>query len=431
MSHPRKRLAAALSIGVGLSAALVGCASNDVSTGSAATAKSLAECDPSGRTITAEYAPQGEAAVNIAKPILEKQFPGLSVKLNEVAIQSYDQLTQAVTADIAAGSRPDVAMVGLSQVSYYVDRFKPQPLDESALNSTYLKRYLAAGTVDGTAYVAPAQVSVPALFMNKTLAAKAGITEAPTTMAQMLEDARKIKKATGIASVQLPTDVSSDFMAQGIVQTAGAKWINNDGTAGFDTDAGRSALSVYETLGKEGLQDPMTNAEATTAFNAGRIAFYVSGNTTASPTRAAVGDKFDWSVSALPVVDASQKNPALPAGGNGWTVLSQDSCQAAYAGQMIKLMLDPQALKASQKQYSYIPVDSQEKDELLAGPDANTQLGWGWRYDGTPTTWAAWPNGATGQANQIVVQMLQSLIRGADTKQTVGTAAKQINASVK
>ncbi|MGW3953232.1 extracellular solute-binding protein [Streptomyces sp. NPDC004752] len=426
-----KRAALGASLALVASVALVGCGSSGATTSGSgvATATALDQCKPSGRTITVAYAQQGETAARRAKAQMEKKFPKLSVELRETNVTTYDQLTQAVTADIAAGRRPDVAMVGLSQVSYYVDQYKPQPIDTSSLRSTYITRYLAAGTIGGKAYVAPFQLSVPVLYMNKTLAAKAGVTSAPTTTGQLIEAAKKIKAATGTAPVQVPQDSFSDWIVQALVQSAGGAYIKGDGTAGFDTAAGREAISLYQTLGKDGLQDPISVNDARTAFQGGRIAFMIDSPSIAASTKAAVGGKFAWDVSAMPV--PSVQKTSLPAGGNGWMVLSQDPCQAAYANEMISLMLDPDVIAASAKQFSYIPVDRAAAKTLAADPAAHTPVGYSWKYEGTPTTWDAWPGTATGRVNQIVQQMVQHIIRGGDTNSEVSTTVRQINAAVK
>src|SRR5262245_47166841 len=80
-----------------------------------AAAAPVESCDPTGVTISVTYAPQGDAAVQLAKTALEQAHPGLTVAAQQVAAPGYDTLTQQIVADITAGKRPDVAMVGLGQ----------------------------------------------------------------------------------------------------------------------------------------------------------------------------------------------------------------------------------------------------------------------------------------------------------------------------
>lgn len=393
-----------------------------------AQAAAVADCDPAGVTLSVAYAQQGDTAVQLAKSALEQRHAGLTVELQQSGTSSYDQLTQQIVADIAAGSRPDVVMVGLGQVRFWVDQYQPQPLDTASLKPSYDQRFLEIGAVDGQNFVAPFQVSVPALYTNTTIAAQAGVTEVPETTSQLLDNARRIREATGSAPVQLPRDGIADWVAQAMIQSGGAAFVNPDGTPGFDTPQGQAALSVYQALGAEGLQDPISSADALTAFNAGRLAYMVTSPAQAANIQAAVGTAFDWTVTAMPLPDGG--TASLPAGGNGWMVLSDDPCRAAFANELISDMLDPEVIATSSRTYSYIPVDSAAAAELAADPAAATQVGYSWTYTGTPTPWGGWHGDATPRVNQLLTDMVQRLTGGEAVDTVVPEIAGRISSAV-
>lgn len=429
-SSTRNRTRAAMTAGALSIAVLATACGGGGGDKAAAAAASLDSCSPDGVTITAQYANQGDEAAQQAKTALETKYPGLTVSLKSApANTSYDQLTQQIVADIAAGSRPDVAMVGLGQIRFWADQYKPVAIDTAALRDTYDHRFLDIGSVDGTVYVAPFQVSVPVLYTNTTLAKSAGVDSVPTTTSELIANAQKINATNGSAPVQLPRDGISDWVAQAFIQSGGATLVDESGNPAFDTEEGRKALSVYEQLGNDKLQDQIGSADALTMFNTGKLAYLVYSPANAASVQKTVGDAFDWTVTAMPVPDGG--TASLPAGGNGWMVLSQDACKAAYGNELIGAMLDPAVISKSSKSFSYIPVDKAAAAELAADPAATTQLGYSWTYQGTPTQWGGWHGSTTAKANQFIQDMVQRLIGGEDVNTVVPETVRRIQSAVK
>lgn len=393
----------------------------------AAVAASVTDCDPAGVTVTATYAPQGEVAAQLAKTELERTYPGLTIALSQSPDTSYDKLTQQIVSDIAAGNRPDVAMVGLGQIRFWVDQYQPQPIDTGTLAETYDPRFLSVGTVNDEVYVAPFQVSIPVLYTNTTLTERAGVTTTPTTTSELIANAEQIQAATGVAPVQLPRDAIADWVAQAMIQSAGATFVNPDGTPGFDNAEGQNGLAVYEQLGVGQLQDPIAFTDATNLFNTGRLPYLISTPAQAANAQEAIADSFDWTITDMPVPDGGELS--LPAGGNGWMVLSQDPCRAAFAGELIGAMLAPSVIETSSKDYSYVPVDTEAAAALAADPLAQSQLGYAWTYTGTPTPWGGWHGDAT--PNVFLQDMVQRLTGGEPVSAVLPETTRRIDGAVR
>ncbi|RIQ11321.1 extracellular solute-binding protein [Jiangella rhizosphaerae] len=427
MSLTSRRSLRLASLCAATAVAVAACGSGDDS-GTVADAAALDACDPDGVTITAMFADQGKVPAEAAKAELEQRHPGLTVDLKLVGTASYDDLTQQMVTDIAAGSRPDVGMVGLGQVRFWVDRYQPVPLDPDTLPATYDRSYLDAGSVDGVPYIAPFQVSMAVLYTNTTLAESAGVTELPDSTSELVDAARAIRATTGNAPVSLPRDGIADWVAQSFIQSAGVTFVEDDGTAGFDTPEGHEALSVYSDLAAEDLIAPVGALDATELFTTGQLAYLVTSPASAVSIGQAVGDAFEWTVSDFPVPDGG--SPVLPAGGNGWMVLSDDACRAAYANEMITTMLSPQIIADSARQYSYAPVDTQAAEELAADPLADTPVGYAWRYDGKVTPWGGWHDDNTPRVNTLLTEMVQRLTNGEPLDTVVPDTTAQIDALV-
>ncbi|MEE2524511.1 extracellular solute-binding protein [Pseudarthrobacter sp. J64] len=429
MPAPRK----ALAVGAGLIASalfLTGCSAADESAPIARA--DVSSCDPDGVTITAQYASQGQAAAELGKAAMEEKYQGLTVDLKAAPEgTSYDELTQQVVADIAAGSRPDVIMLGLDQLQFWVEKYSPQAIDTDSLRDTYDRDYLDVGTVDGTTYVAPFQISVPVLYTNTTLTESAGIDELPTTHSEVLKDARAVQDKTDVsAPIQIPRDNIAWWFVQAFVGSGGGTFVNDDGTAGFDSNEGRAALEIYQTIGDEKLEDPVGWQDAISLFTQGNVAYFFGTPAVGASVSASIGDSFDWTISDMPIPDGGTAK--LPAGGNGWMVLSDDACRAAFSNELIGAMLDPEVIVKSSLANSYIPVDSAAKAELLQRPEADGPLGYAWRYEGTPVAGSGWDGENLGRTNQYLQDMVQSMVdQGQDVSDVVPDTAARISALAK
>ncbi len=424
MTFPRP--AALLSIGLLSALALVACGDN--SSGEVAEAADISECAPEDTTIEAQFLQWGTKPAENAKEVLEAEYEGLTVEINEVPGGSYDELTQQLVADIAAGSRPDVIMVGLGQVRFWVDEYDPQPFDTSALADTYDERFLEAGSVDGTVYTAPFQTSVPVLFTNTDITENAGVTQAPATYSEWLEAAQQVTEATGNASVHVPRTAISDWPVQAMIQNAGGTLVDEDGMPAFDTEEGREGLAILEEFGSQGLHDSLDVADALDAFTSGNLAYLVYSPQIAATFHDQIGENFEWTVTDFPIPDGG--TPELPIGGNGWMVLSEDSCAAAYSYEFISAMLSTENIVESSKDWSYIPVDSKAAQILSEDPLAETPVGYAWTYEGTPTLWGGWHGSSTPAVNQILQDMVQRLTNGEAVDVVVPDTVERIEREV-
>lgn len=133
MSHSRITRMSALGAGLISSVLLLSGCSAPAEEAAPATQADIGECSPDGVTITAQYANQGQAAAELGKKSMEETYPGLTVDLKAAPEgTSYDELTQQIVADIAAGSRPDVIMLGLDQLRFWVEKYSPREIDRSS-----------------------------------------------------------------------------------------------------------------------------------------------------------------------------------------------------------------------------------------------------------------------------------------------------------
>lgn len=397
-----------------------------------AEASALETCKPEETTVTLAYSKLGAHAVDYAKEVMEKKYPGLTIEATPSEATGYEALTKQIVADSAVGKRPDLIMSGLGQLGFWVDSFNPATVDETTLPEGYQKQFLGAGQVDGETYLAPFQISAPAMLVNKKLLAEAGVQD-PTAVKDydaMLEAARKITAKTGKPSVHIATDGLPDWFTQALVQGAGEKFVAEDGSFGFDTEKGRKAIGILSKLQKENLLLPVGLDDGEAQFSAGNVAFHMNTTSRMAKIVEKTPASTDWMPIDLPTLDGAAGT--LPAGGNGWIVISEDSCAAAYSGAMINEMLTKEAsLLSSGKDRSYIPVNKLAADELLAGDDVAPQTKYAWTYSKPLTIWGGFDGERTAQVNETIQTMIEKLSTGAAAEDVVPATAKAINGMVR
>lgn len=387
-------------------------------------------CDPSEVTLTTKYISVGDVAMQAAKATMEDRYPGLTVETGLANATSYDELTQQVVADIAGGRDIDVVMSGNSQLRFYVDTYAPEPLDVSSLRDTYDTRFLDVGTVGGEVYMAPFQVSFPALFFNKDLFAEAGLdAEAPpTTFSELLDAAESVQEVSGAGALYLPQNGIADWVFQAAVQSAGGVFVNADGTPGFDTPEGRTGLALYADAAARGVMDAVPANDGVVAFTTGATAMIVTSIASTSMFSEQIGDSFDWGVVPMPVADGGSAN--YPAGGNGWLILTDDPCKAAIGSELIGELLSPEIIAEALTVSSYVPVDTAARDLLIANPDIDPRQLLGYEYEGTLTPWGGWPGDSAPAANQIVTDMIMEAVQGADVDSVITDSVGQIGEAI-
>jgi multiple sugar transport system substrate-binding protein len=167
--------------------------------------------------------------------------------------------------------------------------------------------------------------------------------------------------------------------------------------------------------------------DAEKTFTQGKLAYLVSSPAYAAKIQKTVGGAFGWTISDMPVPDGGR--PVLPAGGNGWMVLSKDRCKAAFANEVISAMLDPEVIAESARSFSYIPVDHQAAQQLTADPAANTQLGYAWKFTGTLTPWGGWHGDSGPKVNQFFTDMVQELTNGRPLEDVLPATIRKINSA--
>lgn len=141
--------------------------------------------------------PEVKTITGILIPRFEAEHPGITVK--QVAIP-YDSLHTKLLTAAAGGDLPDVARADLAWVPELANLGILTPLstemsDFKKYSSLVFPGTLATNYFKGKYYGLPLDTNTRVMFWNKAAFAKAGLSKAPATFAELKAAAPKLKKA--------------------------------------------------------------------------------------------------------------------------------------------------------------------------------------------------------------------------------------------
>ncbi|HET7577666.1 MAG TPA: ABC transporter substrate-binding protein [Bacillales bacterium] len=125
----------------------------------------------------------------------EQKYPNIHVNIEAIA----DQYMQVLTTRLIGGKAGDVFYLDSSVAPSLFQKGVLQPLDQYVTKdfdvNDFQKPLLDAFKYNGKIYGFPKDFSTLALFYNKTMFKKAGISEPPKTFKELRADAKKLKNA--------------------------------------------------------------------------------------------------------------------------------------------------------------------------------------------------------------------------------------------
>jgi multiple sugar transport system substrate-binding protein len=282
-----RRGAVAAGLAVTLSAAAIaGCSSSNSGSGGSGGAASL-----SGQTLTVyTQAPYGtqlkqyqQYYAYIADAFHKATGSTIKWDYSSSAVTLAQELSQAA----ASGTGPDVWSIGSSfnGTASALKEFDTIPVSDWTQfggAGSFVSKQLTMSGPNSSSYIGVPYESIPfVLAYNKSLLSKAGISGAPTTWTQLVQDAQAVQKANpGVAGVGLsPADPYGPWKpVWSYMEQLGGDFLNKAGTtAELTSPQLEQALKFYFALEDTYHVTPKadltwTQAQETSAFLAGKSA---------------------------------------------------------------------------------------------------------------------------------------------------------------
>jgi multiple sugar transport system substrate-binding protein len=277
------------------------------------------------------------------------------------------QLVPKLLQDAAARSLPDLVLADNPDLQQLASTGGLVSLSANGLSTTGLyPSIVSAGSYQGQTYGIAPGVNDLALYYNKDLFTKAGLTP-PTTWAELTADAKALTSGArkGIAFSAAATEEGS-FQFEPFFWSAGANLSN------LDSSQAAAALTLWKTLVSDGYASKSvvnwSQSDVEAQFQAGNAAMMVNGPWQLPLLNAATGLHFG--IVQIPVPAAS--DPAVsPLGGEVWAVGRSNSAREAKAVAVVKCLLSPANSVQWSKDAGYIPSNEAAAAQLAK---SNPQL---------------------------------------------------------
>ncbi|ROS75111.1 carbohydrate ABC transporter substrate-binding protein (CUT1 family) [Curtobacterium sp. PhB130] len=260
-------------------------------------------------------------------------------------------LIQKVLQQASSKTLPDVLMLDNPDLQQIAETGALSPLTDYGISTDgYAKGVLQAGTYKGKVYGLAPTVNTIALFYNKDVLAKAGITP-PKTWDELKTDAAKLTTGS-----QYGFAVDANATYEGTWQFLPFMWSNGGDEKNIATTKTAEALGLWTDLVKDGSMSKSvvnwTQADVNDQFMAGKAAMMINGPWQIPGLKAS---KVDYGIAQIPVQSASDTAVA-PLGGEVWTVPNTgDSAKQKVAAKVVSCMNDAKNQLAMAKLRYTIP----------------------------------------------------------------------------
>ena len=336
----------------------------------------------SSKTVTLQYwstyntaDKEASTIANVIIPAFEKANPGIKVKS---VIYPYSNLLNKFITTSAAGNPPDVMRSDIGWIAQLAQQGLIQDVTRLSafgpIKADALPGPLATTEVNGKYYAFPDDTNTQSLFWNKALFKAAGLSGPPTTINQMIADAKLLTVSSkqqyglgvdgtdiwnmapyiwsmGGSFTSANYKTATGYMNSGATVTAVQTLVNllKAGVIGSDFQGGGSAVS-----GEQG-------------FPKGQYAMYIDGPW-AVPTYSAIKGMPNYGIALFP---RGQAGSISTVGGEDTVVASHGKNQAA-ADKFAAFLASPFAQLTMAKQGNMSAMKSVAAKEVAAVPYYHT-----------------------------------------------------------
>ncbi|MGW0698941.1 extracellular solute-binding protein [Streptomyces sp. NPDC002867] len=319
------------------------------------------------KLVAADY---GDKASNSSTAYWEdvaKRFTAANPKIKvDVQVINWNDIDAQVKTMIQSGNVPDVLQTGgyadkvADDLLYTADEVLSEKTRANLIDS-----FAKAGEVDGTQYGIPFVSSARALFYNKDVFAKAGITEAPTTWDEVKAAAEKIKaKAPGVTPYALPLG-PEEAQGESLIWELGNSggYTDTGGTYTLDSKANVEAFSWLKShLVEPGLTyaNPATTDRKTAFadFAAGKAAML---NGHPSLIQMAKDGKVDYGVAPIPGKSGALKSTL---GVADWMMAFKDNGHQEEIRKFLDFAYSKENTLKFDETYNLMPVTEETLKEM-------------------------------------------------------------------
>ena len=347
----------------------------------------------------------------------------------------YQGIMQNLQTSAAAGSTPALVQIGWSYREYFANNFgftEPQAVIDQAFpdDANYLSEKFAenifalATTNDGMQAGLPYSLSVPVLYVNMDILNEAGVdAESLTSWEAVREAASQISSNTDYEGIYI-AEAADNWNMQAMLESNGSKVIT-DGQATFADEQGVATYQFYQDMVNEGSALHLPNDQGQQAFVSGEVG--MAHMTIAQRTNVVENSNLGALAVASPAFDGHEKH--VPAGGSMLVLTATEAEQQEAAWKFMKFLYEADNIAAWTEGTGYVPAttDATENAELntLLTEDAIFSAAYASMDAMVP--WAPFPGTAGLEAEQLLIDLRDTILNGGDVATEVPAAQEEIN----
>ncbi|MFV0499908.1 MAG: ABC transporter substrate-binding protein [Bacilli bacterium] len=215
-----------------------------------------------------------ESTYNALAEAFEAQNPDIDV---EVQYVSYDDFFTKLDTATLGSETPDVVLMQTRKLGIYAESGLLMPLTD-VLDAGELAKYNTESverfSIDDELYAIPRDITTRGLYYNASILEEAGLDGEtyPKDWDQLVEMSREISSKTD--KYAFCTDPGDETYVTFAYQN-GAKLVDENGQAAFDSPKAITAYEFMNTFASEGLMPlPEENPSCDDLFISGQVAFY-------------------------------------------------------------------------------------------------------------------------------------------------------------
>lgn len=355
-----------------------------------------------------------------------------------------DNFAQAIDIAYSSGQSPDVYNVRSSQIgplSQLIARDYLEPLDDY-LTQEHLDRHgsmIVEGinAYEGKIYTLPNFGNSIRLIYNVDLLEKAGYSEPPTTLDEMVEMAKKITevgKADGVYGFALPYKSANSALrrsAHAVVTLSGYERSGYDFKTGqYDFSGYYDVVQAFRQMWEDGSTLPGSESldidPLRAQFAEGKIGMYFSTDVEPGVFHNQFPTDINWAASIVPTKDGERNGVSLLDGGV-WYGISKQSENKEAAWKFLDYMYSKQVLMESQEIAGWLSVVPEIVAEAKVPDIPGTEYFMAGKYDGI---WPLPPADVIPEGRNFEQEFVDYIIVGGDLDEIIERLNERYNAAL-
>lgn len=375
-----------------------------------------------------------------------KKFPNIKVTAQKPQGNSPNPATDTISSiqnQLVAGTPPDVAQLGFSDLDYTIHQLGAKPLDTlvsaqevqhnfDGAKYPYAPKARTLADWDGHTYGVPFVFSTPVLYFNAALFTAAGLDPAkpPATWQQVAEAAAAITGKTGKGGVYIDclTKTAKDWCFQSLVRSNGGRVISADRrTLSFADAPAVEVTRMSRQLVDAGSMPKLNQKQGYEAFARGEIGMILE--TSAIQGTFVTGAKDKWDLRSAPMPSFAGK-PTVPTNsGASLHILSNDPAKQRASWELIEFLTSEQAYTKISQGIGYLPLRTGLLDDpngLKTWSEQNPLLAPNVAQLANMEPWISMPGTNYLQIRDGMMDAVESIVfQGKDPQSTLASAREQ------